>query len=624
MPAYVPPHLRGKAQKPDKQQTEIPAEKPSPQKPSTDSSRQPRQPTSPYNNRNQNTRDPARDTSWGSRDNNRRNNAPPRPQKNSRFNGMFDGFQGRQGYNGGGHGGGYNNRRGGNRGYGGGQVRRRAQMELDTVPNAQLERELFGDAENQNMTQGINFDKYNDIPVEMSGREPPEGIKTFQDCELHEALVANITRCGYTVPTPVQKFSVPIVTQRRDLMACAQTGSGKTAAFLLPTIHRILVDPPMEDQGNSGARTGSRSKYYPRGLILAPTRELVQQIHAQARKFLYCSGMRAVCIYGGSPIVDQFKSLDCGVHLLVATPGRLWDMLERRRMSLAQCEYLVLDEADRMLDMGFEPQIRNIVEGADCVTREEGRVTLMYSATFPEEIQQLAQDFLHDYVFLAVGRVGSTTDFITQTFAYVEDYDKVDTIIETIPQCEGLKLVFTATKRGADEVEYLLNEQGYSATCIHGDKSQHERERALNQFRKGQVDTLVATDVAARGLDIPNVKWVIQYDLPQTIDDYVHRIGRTGRCGHEGTALAFVNNNNGNIIGDLLEILTESKQEIPTWLGQLRQHRRGKGRKKGRYGGRDFRKGNRSSGGRNNNYGGGRNNNNFGGRNNRRNEDSGW
>lgn len=624
MPAYVPPHLRGKAKISDnseKSQVEKETTNPPP----------PREPSRPISPNQYPPRDAARDTSWGSREK-RANNAPP--QKNSRFTNMFDGFQGRQGYNGGRRGdngsGGYNNnRRGGGRGYGGNHIRRTAQMELETVPNAQLERELFGE-ETEHMTQGINFDKYNDIPVEMSGREPPEGIKSFQDCELHEALIANITRCGYIVPTPVQKFSVPIVTQRRDLMACAQTGSGKTAAFLLPTLHRILVDPPMDDKQTGERRGGSRTKYYPRGLVLAPTRELVQQIHAQARKFLYCSGMRAVCIYGGSPIVDQFKSLDCGVHLLVATPGRLWDMLERRRMSLAQCEYLVLDEADRMLDMGFEPQIRNIVEGADCVTREEGRVTLMYSATFPEEIQQLAQDFLHDYVFLAVGRVGSTTDFIKQTFAYVEEYDKVDTLLETIPLCEGLKLVFTATKRGADEIEYLLNEQGLSATVIHGDKTQYERERALNQFRKGQVNTLVATDVAARGLDIPNVKWVIQYDLPSTIDDYVHRIGRTGRCGNEGTALAFVNNNNGNIIGDLLEILKESKQEVPTWLSQLRQNRRGgKGRKKGRYGGRDFRKGNNrnSYNGRSNNSGGRRNNNSGGGsgrRNDRRQDDSGW
>jgi len=359
----------------------------------------------------------------------------------------------------------------------------------------------------------------------MSGDGAPEGLETFEKSDLHATLVQNIAKCGYTVPTPVQKFSIPIVCTRRDLMGCAQTGSGKTAAFLLPVINNLLCQQSVVTQE---AEPRSRSRYYPRALVLSPTRELSQQIYQEARKFLYCTGMRAVCIYGGSPIGEQFRELDGGVHVLVATPGRLWDMLERGRMSLSQCEYLVLDEADRMLDMGFEPQIRNIVEGKDMMSRQEGRNTLMFSATFPDEIQQLAQDFLNDYIFLAVGRVGSTTNLITQTLRQVDDHDKVDALLDLLQEFEGLKLVFTATKRCADKLEYILNENGFSAISIHGDKTQREREYALRSFRNQKVDTLVATDVAARGLDIPNVAYVVQYDLPSTIDDYVHRIGRTG------------------------------------------------------------------------------------------------
>jgi len=481
-------------------------------------------------------------------------------------------------------------------------------MELSTRPNPILERELFGD-QSIHMAAGINFDKYNDIPVEMSGSDVPQEIEDFSCANFPPALQANIERCGFVVPTPIQKHSIPIVTLRRDLMACAQTGSGKTAAFLFPVIHNLLSMESVAPDANIKRRTC----YYPRSLILSPTRELSQQIHAQARKFLYCTGMRSVCIYGGSPIGEQFRELDGGVHILVATPGRLWDMIERGRISLSKCEFLTLDEADRMLDMGFEPQIRNIVEGSDMITSEQGRNTLLFSATFPEEIQQLAQDFLKNYIFVAVGRVGSTTDLIDQKLRKVEDRNKLDELFNLLPSCQGLKLVFTATKREADRVEYELQNEGIRCLAIHGDKSQREREHALYSFKSSKVETLVATDVAARGLDIPNVMWVIQYDLPSSIDDYVHRIGRTGRCGNTGTAISFVNHNNNNVIRDLRDILEESKQEVPTWFVQMCKNSRGgkKGGKRGRYGGRDFRKGQKynNKGGRNNH-----NNNNYGSR----------
>lgn len=248
--------------------------------------------------------------------------------------------------------------------------------------------------------------------------------------------------------------------------------------------------------------------------------------------------------------------------------------------------------------MGFEPQIRQIVEESDLITSENGRNTLMFSATFPVNIQKLAMDFLIDYIFLAVGRVGSTTDLIEQHLRQCDERDKFDELVGLMEQCEGLKLVFTATKRGADRVEYDLKKEGYQALSIHGDKTQREREYALECFRRGKIDTLVATDVAARGLDIPNVLYVIQYDLPSSIDDYVHRIGRTGRCGNKGEAIAFVNHTNSNVVRPLFELLEENNQEIPDWFRRMVSHlytKTKKSRRNGRYGGRDARKGSRSS-----------------------------
>jgi len=349
-------------------------------------------------------------------------------------------------------------------------------------------------------------------------------------------------------------------------MACAQTGSGKTAAFLLPTINGMLVEN--EEEGSGKEKRGSSRAVYPRTLILAPTRELATQIFEEARKFTYCTGLRPVVVYGGAEVGPQLRQLEQGVDILVATPGRLGDVIERGRVSLKKVQYLILDEADRMLDMGFEPQIRHIVE--ECDMPVENRQTLMFSATFPREIQRLASDFLEsDYVFVSIGRVGSTNDFITQNIEYAEEGDKRDRLMRLLLDCEGLTVIFVETKRGADALETFLMDEGVNAISIHGDKCQDEREYALKQFKNGRCPVLVATDVAARGLDIPNVLHVINYDMPSNVDDYVHRIGRTGRCGNVGNAHAFFNEKNRGIAKDLYDLLKECKQEIPGWLEDL-------------------------------------------------------
>ncbi|SCW03426.1 LAFE_0G10154g1_1 [Lachancea fermentati] len=439
---------------------------------------------------------------------------------------------------------------------------------VPAAKNEQLEVQLFGTPEDPGFqSSGINFDNYDDIPVEATGNDVPDPITEFTSPPLDALLLENIQKARFTKPTPVQKYSVPIIAAGRDLMACAQTGSGKTGGFLFPVLSESFANgpAPIPEQASSFYV----KKAFPTAVVLAPTRELATQIFEEARKFTYRSWVRPCVVYGGADIGSQIKELNRGCDLLVATPGRLSDLLERGRISLCNIKYLVLDEADRMLDMGFEPQIRHIVDGCD-MPSVENRQTLMFSATFPMDIQHLARDFLKDYVFLSVGRVGSTSENITQNVLYVEDADKRSALLDLLAASDdGLTLIFVETKRMADALTDFLIMQDLKATAIHGDRSQGERERALNAFRTGRANLLVATAVAARGLDIPNVTHVINYDLPSDIDDYVHRIGRTGRAGNTGVATAFLNRGNKNVVKDLVDILTEAKQEVPPFLTQL-------------------------------------------------------
>ena len=432
--------------------------------------------------------------------------------------------------------------------------------------NQRLERELFGVPNDPTKQQtGINFEKYDDIPVEASGHDVPEAVTEFTSPPLDSHLLSNIFLAGYKNPTPVQKYSIPIVSIGRDLMACAQTGSGKTGGFLFPILSQSFLDGPTAAQtANNGAY--GRRKAFPTALILAPTRELVSQIYEESRKFAYRSWVKPCVVYGGADISSQLRQIERGCDLLVATPGRLVDLIERGRISLANIKYLVLDEADRMLDMGFEPQIRRIVEGED-MPGTENRQTLMFSATFPRDIQMLARDFLRDYIFLSVGRVGSTSENITQKVEYVEDPDKKSVLLDILHTHKGgLTLIFVETKRMADALSDFLINQNFPATSIHGDRTQRERERALEVFRSGRFPILVATAVAARGLDIPNVTHVVNYDLPTDIDDYVHRIGRTGRAGNTGIATAFFNRGNRGVVRELIDLLKEANQEVPAFL----------------------------------------------------------
>jgi ATP-dependent RNA helicase DDX3X len=449
-----------------------------------------------------------------------------------------------------------------------------------------------------NNSAGINFDEYDKIEVNTENYDGFEPIPSFEEANLNEKVLKNIKLCGYEKPTPIQKYAIPIIMAERDVMACAQTGSGKTAAFLLPIINCMLANPKEEIGFHSRSVTYSRElfkkissthfeKCYPKALILSPTRELAQQIHKDCGKFLYSTNLGAGCIFGGSKVDKQLRFLASNrVDILVATVGRLWDFFERGKLSFEDVHYFILDEADNMLDMGFERQINMILYESDL---PRDRLNLLFSATMPKEIQKLASDFLDNYVFLSFGMVGSVTTLVTQTFEQVEQHEKLEKLVETLQGISNERiLVFTAMKRTADELEWRLrNESVGKVIAIHGDKSQRDRERALNGFRRGRFSVLIATDVAARGLDIKNVTYVIQYDLPGNVDSYVHRVGRTGRCGNKGNAIAFVNAGNKNILRPLLEQLAKEGLDIPQWLMDLnRRVNRGGGRNYGkkRYG----------------------------------------
>ncbi|KAM6109111.1 putative ATP-dependent RNA helicase DDX4 [Phoenicopterus ruber ruber] len=410
---------------------------------------------------------------------------------------------------------------------------------------------------------GINFDKYDENVVEVSGLDPPAPLLSFEEANLCQTLNMNIAKAGYSKLTPVQKYSIPIILAGRDLMACAQTGSGKTAAFLLPIVAHMMRD---------GVSASSfKEQQEPECIIVAPTRELINQIFLEARKFVYGTCIRPVVIYGGTQTGHSIRQVMQGCNILCATPGRLLDIIGREKIDLHNVKYLVLDEADRMLDMGFGLDMKKLISYPSMPPKDK-RQTLMFSATFPEEVQRLAGEFLKtDYLFVVVGHVGGACSDVQQNILQVPQYSKRDKLIEILQSIGHERtMVFVDKKKKADYIAAFLCQEKISATSIHGDREQREREVALQDFRSGKCPVLVATSVAARGLDIENVQHVINFDLPSTIEEYVHRIGRTGRCGNTGKAVCFFDNSSdGHLAQSLVKVLSDAQQEVPVWLEEI-------------------------------------------------------
>ena len=341
----------------------------------------------------------------------------------------------------------------------------------------------------------------------------------FAELGLPRELLDAVRDAGYTEPTPIQQQAIPLALRGRDLMGLAQTGTGKTAAFTLPILARLIGGP---------RRT--------RALIVTPTRELAAQVEESFRKYARHCEIEVVAVYGGVPIEPQTTKLRDGVDVVVATPGRLLDHLERQNVVLDDLEVLVLDEADRMLDMGFAPQINRIIAQVP-----PWRQTLLFSATMPPEVEALARKYLRKPVVVQVGRRSQAATTVTHA-VYPVPRERKSALLAELLRAGNLDsvLVFTRTKHGADRVVRHLEREGISATAMHADKSQSQRMRALEDFRSGQVRVLVATDIAQRGLDISGITHVVNYDVPQQAEDYVHRIGRTGRAASSGDAFTFM------------------------------------------------------------------------------------
>ncbi|CAE8650730.1 unnamed protein product [Polarella glacialis] len=441
----------------------------------------------------------------------------------------------------------------------------------------QEERELFA---KEHVARGINFAKYDAIEVKVQGGQGNEkAVATFQEaCDkfnIPEELTANIVKCGYNIPTPVQKHSIPAVLNGSDVMVSAQTGSGKTAAFLVPIITAAL---------NGKARAAQEGPAQPISIVLSPTRELCQQITVEARRLCFRTKMRVASVYGGVDAAPQLRQLAEGAEIVIATPGRLEDFLERGVLNMKEVKFLALDEADRMLDMGFEPAIRSIIEKygmPDPGTGGKGRQTMMFSATFPREMQDMALDFLDPtYYWIGVGTVGATTSNVEQRFenvGYGDKFAKLQDVLKNVTNEKGetaRTIVFANQKAVVDDIAYRLGSSRIRAVCMHGGVSQQQRDRALEDLKSGRVSVLVATDVAARGLDLPGVAHVVNYDLPLNGEDYVHRIGRTGRIGNKGVATSLVQGSESSI-GAIVKSLQASKKldaeisDVPDWLEEM-------------------------------------------------------
>lgn len=351
----------------------------------------------------------------------------------------------------------------------------------------------------------------------------PRNLMNFSDLGLSQPILRSLDAAGYQSPTPIQAQAIPHVLSGRDLIGCAQTGTGKTAAFALPILDRLINSPKASGKAKTQV------------LVLSPTRELAAQIGASFQAYSRHTSLRAAVVFGGVPIQRQVQELARGVDVLVATPGRLLDLMQERAVSLADVRMFVLDEADRMLDMGF---VNDVMRIAKAVPKQ--RQTLLFSATLPDNIRKLAQSLLELPVHVAVDPVSSTAETLDQSVYFVDKPDKRSLLEWVIRDLKiDRTLTFTRTKHGADRVAEFLQRRGIPAAALHGNKSQSARQRALESFKNGKLQVLVATDIAARGIDIDQLTHVINYELPNTLESYVHRIGRSGRAGASGAALSF-------------------------------------------------------------------------------------
>ncbi|MET0320339.1 MAG: DEAD/DEAH box helicase [Duganella sp.] len=367
----------------------------------------------------------------------------------------------------------------------------------------------------------------------------------FADFGLSPDIQRALDEQGYEHPTPIQAEAIPVLLQGRDVMGAAQTGTGKTASFSLPIIQMLLAN---------ASHSTSPARHPVRALILTPTRELAVQVAENVKAYAKHTPLRSTVVFGGMDMKPQTAALKAGVEIVIATPGRLLDHIEQKNISLGQVQMLVMDEADRMLDMGFLPDLQRIIN-----LLPKQRQNLMFSATFSPEIKKLANTFLNNPITIEVARSNQTADKVTQVVYKVADSQKHAVTAHILRQRELKQvIIFSNTKIGASRLARELEREGMKAVAIHGDKTQQERMAALEAFKKGETDILVATDVAARGLDISDLPCVINYDLPYNAEDYVHRIGRTGRAGASGDAISIYSDKDERLLADIEKLIKQT------------------------------------------------------------------
>jgi len=423
-----------------------------------------------------------------------------------------------------------------------------------------------------------------DFGISTKGGLVPNPMRSWKESGLPRRLLEIVARVGYEEPTPVQRAAIPIALQARDLIGVAVTGSGKTAAFLLPLLVYISDLPPLDDVTKNDG---------PYSLIIAPTRELVQQIETEAKKFAEPLGFTVVSLVGGHSLEEQAYALRNGAEIIVATPGRLVDCIERRLLVLSQCCYIIMDEADRMIDMGFEEPVNKILdalpvtnekpdtdaaENAQLMNRPLGgkeryRQTMMYTATMPSAVEKIAKKYLRRPATVTIGNAGEAVDTVEQRVEFVAGEDRRKKRLQEIltsGEFAAPIIVFVNIKRNCDAIAREIKHMGFSTVTMHGSKTQEQREQALASVRSGATEVLVATDLAGRGIDVPDVSLVVNFNMATSIESYTHRIGRTGRAGKSGVAITFLGNEDADVLYDLKQML--SKSSISKVPDELRRH----------------------------------------------------
>jgi len=455
---------------------------------------------------------------------------------------------------------------------------RRAELDRYDVP----EKSHWSQKAREDMTERDWRIFREDFNITYKGSNIPKPFRTWEELGRHvpPQVLQAVRHAGYAKPSPIQMASIPVGLQNRDVIGLAETGSGKTCAFVLPMLAYISQQPPMTD---------ARIHDGPYALIMAPTRELVQQIEEEAQKFARFFAYRVVSIVGGQSIEDQGFKLRKGCEIVVATPGRLVDCLKRHYAVLNQCNYIVLDEADRMIDLGFEAEMTQILDAMpssalkpedDAVPLEDRvyRTTYMFSATMPPPVERLAKKYMRRPCTVMIGAVGRATDNVAQRILLVKDNEKQRTLTRELEQLDAgdkTGIVFVNTKYNCDAVSRNVENLGFRCVTLHGGKSQEQREAAMDGFKSRKYNILVATDVAGRGIDVKDVALVVNYDMPEVISNYTHRIGRTGRAGKKGTAISFVTMKDTKIFYDLVQLLKRSHVHIPREIANHEAARKG-------------------------------------------------